>query len=208
MVNMSHGIKIPGPLKSRARSIPVNVETLIRGHKLAAFQDELQKLSEGVSDIEAVEAAKTLTKRRPWKSISQTAALAGSAAPAIDVAGKFTKGFVNTKGSLGARAAGGAKEVATITKGDVAAKALTTGLGGGAISAAREGLTLSNAKKTLQAYVQQDKTAGVPGALMRTSTTTAAKAAPVAALKGTPRVTDAVVKPRRSISDAVKAFMP
>lgn len=149
-----HGLDIDEKrLKSRKGSIPTNVQTLMKEAEMAAFVDEVHKIS---ADEQAVtEAVSKLQKPRPWKVIGQTAGLVGAVAPAIDVAGKFTKGVVDARGGLGARLAGGASEVGKITAGDLLSKSLTSGLGGGAIAAAKEGIELHNARKAIHNYLSE-----------------------------------------------------
>lgn len=154
---MSHGLEERleehDRMKSRKGSIPTNVQTLMKAASMAAFLDEVSKLA--VGDTEVVDAAHKLQRPRPWKTIGQTAAMVGAAAPVIDTAGRFAKGAVNTPGGIAARVAGGAKEIRSLTAGDAVAKSLTAGLGGGVIAAAKEGIELHNARKAVREYLEQ-----------------------------------------------------
>lgn len=156
--------------KSRKGAIPKNVESYLKGASLSAFVDEMRKLSEGETDEAEVEQAITkLTKPKPWKTIGQTALLASVAAPAIEGAGRFTKGFVDTHGGLGARAMGGLGEagkggIRAMTKGDIASRALTAGAGGAVLAAAKEGIELQQARRALHSYLGKDAAAPAGGA--------------------------------------------
>jgi len=150
--------------KSRKGAIPRNVDTYLKEKKLAAFAEEMQKLSTAPEDEEEVQAAiSKLQKPKPWKNIAQTAGMAAVAAPVIEGAGRFTKGFVDARGGLGARLRGGLGHAATgdlaakglrgMTSGDVVSRSLTAGLGGGVLSAAREGVELHQARAALHRYL-------------------------------------------------------
>lgn len=213
-------------VKSRKGSIPSNVQTLMKVARMAAFADEVSKLS--MDDVEVVEAAHKLQRPRPWRNIGQTALVVGAAAPAIDAAGRFTKGFVNSKGGLGARAAGGARELGALTAGDIAAKSVTAGLGGGAIAAAREGIEVHNARKAVRRYLDQAKLSSLfggppsgPGApkvslpaaptlgLTRGSSNKSQRVGntPIAAKSGvTQAASGDAMNPRRNIGDAMRAY--
>lgn len=227
MTTNTHGLDVrKGGIKSRKGSIPANIDTLSESAKMAGFVAEMRKLAE-IDELEVVEAASKLQKKRPWRTIGQTALMAGAAAPVIDAGGKFTKGFVDTHGGLGARVVGGMESVGRLTGGDIAARALTTGVGGGVIAAAKEGLDLHNARKTVHRYLDQhaDKIANAPGVTApATGTGLGATAAtpkvrsssmkgqrvgvtPIAAKSGvTNSASGIAVNPRRSISDAMTAF--
>lgn len=164
--------------KSRKGSIPRNVETFLKKAELQGFAEEMQKLSDtdSESDEEVSQAISKLQRPKPWKTIAQTAALAATAAPVIDAAGRFTKGFVDTHGGLGARARGGLGRVATetrggagllgMTMGDIASKGVTSGAGGAVLAAAKEGIELRRARNTLHARLAlaDDKIAAAVGA--------------------------------------------
>lgn len=155
--------------KSRKGSIPKNVESYLKAASMAAFVEEMQKLSEGEPEPAEVEQAITkLTKPKPWKTIGQTALLASVAAPVIEGAGRFTKGFVDTPGGLGARAAGGLGEAGkgglrAMTKGDIASRALTSGAGGAVLAAAKEGIELQQARRALHNYISSKQAAALAG---------------------------------------------
>lgn len=229
---MAHGLEEQlaeqDRLKSRRGSIPSNVQTLMKAASMAAFADEVAKLS-SVDEVEVVEAAHKLQKPRPWKTIGQTAALVGAAAPAIDVAGKFTKGFIDTQGSLAARAAGGAKTVGAMTAGDLAAKSLTSGLGGGVIAAAKEGIELHRARKAIHDYLSESKVGSLFGgppsgpaaptvksptinpttSLVRSSSNKGQRVGitPIAAKSGvTQSASGDAMNPRRNLGDAMRAY--
>ncbi len=211
-------------VKSRKGAIPTNVQTLMKAASMAAFLDEVSKLA--VDEVEVVDAAHKLQKPRPWKTIGQTAAMVGAAAPAIDVAGKFTKGFLDTpSGGLGAHIAGGAKTVGAMTLGDLAAKSLTAGLGGGVIAAAKEGIELHNARKALHSYLMQEKASGLLGGapsgpkistpaaptlgVLRGSSNKAQRVGntPIAAKSGvTQAASGDAMNPRRNLGDAMRAY--
>ncbi len=225
---MAHGLEDAlaenDKMKSRKGAIPANVQTLMKAASMAAFTDELAKLS--VDEHEVVQAAEKLQKPRPWRTIGQTGAVVAGAAPLIDVAGKFTKGFVNTKGGLGLRAAGGAKEIGTLTGGDVASKMLTSGLGGAAIAAAKEGIELRNARRAIHNYIMsQDKLSGLMGGppsgpkvstpaaptlgVLRGSSNKGQRVGntPIAAKSGTTNSASGdAMNPRRNLGDAMRAF--
>lgn len=155
--------------KSRKGSIPKNVESYLKSASMLAFADEVQKISEGESDPEEVQQAITkLTKPKPWKTIGQTALLASVAAPVIEGAGRFTKGFVDTPGGLGARTRGGLGEAGkggllAMTKGDIASRALTSGAGGAVLAAAKEGIELQQARRKLHDYLAKEAGSGLAG---------------------------------------------
>lgn len=161
--------------KSRKGSIPKNVASYLKSASLAAFADEMRKLSDAEPDEAVEQAVSKLTKPRAWKTIGQTALMAGAAAPVIEGAGRFTKGFVDTSGGLAARARGGMGQAAkgvlsgsgvkAMTKGDVVSRALTAGAGGGVLAAAKEGLELHNARKSLHNYIATNKEAAIGVAL-------------------------------------------
>lgn len=222
-----HGLDIDDKrLKSRKGSIPTNVQTLMKEAQMAAFVDEVQKLS--VDEHEVEQAAAKLQKPKPWKIIGQTAGLASVAAPAIDTAGRFTKGFVNAKGGLSSRLAGGTKELAQQTGGDLAAKALTSGLGGGVLAAAKEGIELHHARKAIHSYLAENKLSSlfggppsgpgtpkvtVPSAptlgVLRGSSNKSQRVGntPIAAKSGVTRSASSdPMNPRRSLSDAMQAY--
>jgi hypothetical protein len=226
MTTPDHGLTLPrGQTKSRKGSIPSNINTLTEGRKMASFADELRKMAE-IGDLEVQEAVTKLRKQRPWTTIGQTAAMAGLAAPVIDAGGKFTKGFVDTRGGLGARIAGGAGAVGALTAGDVASKAVTTGLGGGVIAAAKEGLDMHRARKTVRGYLDQNlgKYASLLGGVTAPATGTGLAApsgkvrsssnkgqhvgvTPIAAKSGvTNSASGVAMNPRRNIGDAMTAF--
>jgi hypothetical protein len=221
----NHGLDVPrGASKSRKGSIPTNIDTLSESAKMSAFADELRKMAD-ISDIDVQEAATKLQRPRPWRTIGQTATMAGAAAPVIDAGGKFTRGFVDAHGGLRARLAGGASAVGALTSGEVAAKALTTGLGGGVIAAAKEGIDLHRARKTVQGYLDQhaDKLANMPGVTapatgtglaapspkVRSSTNKGQRVGvtPIAAKSGvTNSASGIAMNPRRSVGDAMTTF--
>lgn len=174
---MAHGLEAElesaRNTKSRHGSIPANVQTLMKTAQMVAFADEISKLS--VDEAVVTDAAQKLQRPRPWRTIGQTALMVGAAAPAIEATGKFTKGFTDTHGSLGARFAGGVGQAARgahpgqgvrgMTAGDVAARSLTAGLGGGVIAAAKEGIEVHNARKAIREYLGQAKESGLLGGL-------------------------------------------
>lgn len=211
-------------MKARKGAIPTNVRTLMKAASMTAFTDELAKLA--VDDHEVVQAVEKLQKPRPWKTIGQTAGLVATVGPAIDGLGKFTKGFVNTRGGLGARAVGGVKEVKTLTPGDIASKAVTAGLGGGAIAAAKEGIELHRARRSLRNYIMsQDKLSALLGGapsgpkistpaaptlgVLRGSSNKGQRVGntPIAAKSGTTNSASGdAMNPRRNLGDAMRAF--
>lgn len=179
---MTHGLdlsKDDNLKKSRKGATPKNVDTYLKGAMLESFMDEMQKLSEpGVAEVEA--AINKLQRPKPWKTIGQTAALASVAAPVIEGAGRFTKGFVDAHGGVGARVAGGLGSagkggIRAMTRGDVAQKMVGAGLGGGVLAAAKEGIELHGARNALKQYLSKEAAAGLgdPG-----GTTTGAPAGP------------------------------
>jgi len=180
---MTHGLdlsKDDNLKKSRKGATPKNVDTYLKGAMLESFADEMQKLSEpGVAEVEA--AISKLQRPKPWKTIGQTAALASVAAPVIEGAGRFTKGFVDTHGSMRARVAGGLGEAGgklglrSMTRGDVAQRMVGAGLGGGVLASAKEGIELHGARNALKQYLSKEAAAGLgdPG-----GTTTGAPAGP------------------------------
>lgn len=212
-------------MKTRTGAIPANVRTLMKAASMTAFTDELAKLS-AVEDRDVMAAAEKLQKPRPWKVIGQTAGLVAGAAPVIDVAGRFTKGFINSKGPVAARVAGGAKEIKELTAGDIASKMLTSGLGGGAIAAAKEGIELHNARQALRSYVQDKLSAllGPPSGPKTPSVSTPAAPTlgvlrgssnksqrvgntPIAAKSGTTNSASGdAMNPRRNLGDAMRAY--
>lgn len=158
--------------KSRKGATPKNVDTYLKGAMLTAFTDEMQKLSEpGVAEVEA--AISKLQKPKPWKTIGQTAALASVAAPVIEGAGRFTKGFVDAHGSVRTRVAGGLGVAAengvikgglkSMTRGDVAQRMVGAGLGGGVLAAAKEGIELHGARNALKSYLAKEAASSDPG---------------------------------------------
>jgi hypothetical protein len=222
-----HGLDIDDKrLKSRKGSIPANVQTLMKEAEMAAFVDEVRKLS--VDEHEVEQAAAKLQKPKPWKVIGQTAGLASVAAPVIDTAGKFTKGVVNTKGGIAPRIAGGIKEVGQHTVGDLAAKAVTSGLGGGVLAAAKEGIELHHARKAIHSYLAENKLSSlfggppsgpgtpkvtVPSAptlgVLRGSSNKSQRVGntPIAAKSGVTRSSSGdPMNPRRNLSDAMQAY--
>lgn len=153
--------------KSRKGAIPKNVDSFLKAASARAFADEMRKLADGEDPTEVEAAISKLQKPKPWKTIGQTALMASVAAPLIEAGGKFTKGFVDAHGGLGARFTGGLGEagkggIKAMTKGDIASRALTSGLGGGVLAAAKEGIEISKARRTLQEYLQQQKDAAAP----------------------------------------------
>jgi len=228
-----HGLTLPrAASKSRKGSIPRNINTLAESAKLSAFSDELRKLASvgqepgpPVDDLAVQEAAAKLRKPKPWRTIGQTATMASLAAPAIATGGRFVEGFVDTPGDVRARALGGARNAATQTAGQLASRAVTTGLGGGVIAAAKEGLDLHNARKTVHGYLSQnaDKLANIAGVTApATATGLAAPSGqlrssankgqrvgttPIAAKSGVTNSSSGIaVNPRRNIGDAITAF--
>lgn len=236
---MTHGLEdaleSARNIKSRHGSIPANVSTLMKTAQMAAFADEIVKLS--VDEASVVDAAQKLQKPRPWRTIGQTAAMVGAAAPAIEAAGKFTKGFTDTHGGLGARFAGGLGQAAHgihpgsgvrgMTAGDIAAKSLTAGLGGGVIAAAKEGIELHNARKAIRDYLDQTKMANVLGiggapagpkistpaaptlGVLRGSSNKSQRVGntPIAAKSGvTSSASGDAMNPRRNLGDAMRAY--
>lgn len=209
-------------LKSRRGSIPANVSTLMKTAVMASFTDELAKLS--ADEVAVADAVNKLQRPRPWKTVGQTAALVGTVAPAIDLAGRFTKGFVDTKGGIGARAAGGLANARTATLGDLASKALTSGLGGGAIAVAKEGIEVHNARKAVHDYLQKTSMFGAPPAstgpkvstpsaptlgVLRGSSNKSQRVGntPIAAKSGvTSSASGDAMNPRRNLGDAMKAY--
>lgn len=226
---MTHGLEneleSARNIKSRHGSIPSNVETLMKTASMVAFADEIAKLS--VDEAVVADAAQKLQKPRPWRTIGQTAAMVGAAAPAIEAAGKFTKGVVDTKGGLGARVAGGVGAIGKMTAGDVAAKSLTAGLGGGVIAAAKEGIEVHNARKAIRDYLSQAKVSGLLGAasgpagpkistpaaptlgVLRGSSNKSQRVGntPIAAKSGvTGSASGDAMNPRRNLGDAMRAY--
>jgi hypothetical protein len=226
MSTAEHGLTFPrNTSKSRKGAIPANIKTLTESAKLAAFMDELQKLANVIDDIAVQDAVAKLQKPRPWRTIGQTATMAGLASPVISAGGKFVEGFVDTPGGIRTKALGGAGRVGTTTAGEMAAKSLTTGLGGGVIAAAKEGLDLHNARKTVRNYLGQhsDKLANMSGVTApATATGLAAPSTrvrsssnkgqrvgitPIAAKSGVTNSSSGIaVNPRRSVGDAMTAF--
>lgn len=211
-------------MKSRHGSIPANVQTLMKTATFAAFADEIAKLS--VDEAAVIDAAQKLQKPRPWRTIGQTALAVGTAAPVIEAAGKFTKGVIDTHGGPGARLGGGLASVGKITAGDVAAKSLTAGLGGGMIAAAKEGIEVRNARRAIRDYVNQSKLSGLLGGgapagpkistpaapslgVLRGSSNKSQRVGntPIAAKSGvTGSASGDSMNPRRNLGDAMRAY--
>lgn len=204
--------------------MPVNVDTISEAAKMSGFSQELRKIA-SVGDFDVTEAASKLQKRRPWDTIGQTAVMGGVAAPAISMGGKFVEGFVDTPGRLGARLSGGAKHVGATSAGEMAARSVTAGLGGGVIAAAKEGIDTHNARKTVRNYLDQhaDKLANMlgisapatgtglpaPTAKVRSSSNKGQRVGvtPIAAKSGvTNSASGVAMNPRRSVGDAMTAF--
>ncbi len=172
-MDSTHGLdlsKDDNHKKSRKGMIPKNIESYLKVASMNAFADEMHKLSEDVSEEKVQQAVTKLTKPKAWKTIGETAALAGVAAPVIEGAGRFTKGFVDAPGGLAARARGGLGEAGksglrAMTKGDVASRSLTSGMGGGVLAAAKEGIELHQARKALHDYIASNKEAAIGVAL-------------------------------------------
>lgn len=150
-------------VKSRKGSIPKNLHKHLHKVSMHSMMAEVSKLSEELPTSDSMtpnDVAEAMDKlRRPTagKRIIRTATLAGVAAPMIEGAGRFAKGFVNAKGGLKSRAVGGMSSMKEMTKGDIASRALTAGLGGAALQSAGEGLELHRARKTMQEWLTRKK---------------------------------------------------
>lgn len=134
MADDTHGLDLAAAenaRKSRKGSIPRNVDTFLKSSTLSAFVDELQKLADDQPP----------TKIK-LKHLGQSAALGGVSTPAVETAARFVKGFADTNGGIKTRLGGGARELATTTRGDVAKKTFLGALGATGIAQAHD--TLKN----------------------------------------------------------------
>lgn len=200
MADPVHGLNLSGDdnsKKSRKGSIPRNVETYLKTAAMNAFADEVSKLAEG-------------QERHPARDMAQMALLGATAAPVIDVSGKFVKGFVDTPGGLRARAAGGLASAAETTAGDIASKAFTAGVGGTALGYARN--RLQQYQRGLEDKVAAALAGGTPsGPRIAVAAGPASSAkgmrvgnTPIAAKSGVTRPAAAKpVNPRMPLSDAM-----
>lgn len=124
----------------------------------AAFADELQKIA--VSEEEAVDAAKLISQdpRSRARKYLDAGVVGGVLNPAVGASGHFVKGFVDTKGGLRQRLAGGAKEFGTkATLGEAARGAHTGFFGGMAVQAGREGIQARRAKDTVDQFLREHR---------------------------------------------------
>jgi hydrogenase maturation factor len=127
-------------------------QTILDRTKRAAFFDEIVKWA--VSDEEALDAAKLLTKPRGFRQHAEVGAITGTLAPAFQAAGRVTKAVVDAKqGRLGAAR----KALVDTTRGGLAQAVVGGGLTGSGLSFAREGLQVRAAKDTYRKFMEQRK---------------------------------------------------
>lgn len=156
MFNQPAKTVLRGIAKTRKGSLPIGVHRLAERAKMSAFADELLKLAaQEVDPHEAIDAAKTLTygSKGRGRRVAEAGVLSGMAAPAIQIAGHAARGYMDA--SKGGRLAGAMGAVKGLTKGDHAKAIIGGGLGAATIAASREGLQHHKARKTFQAFMQQ-----------------------------------------------------
>lgn len=138
MADPTHGLELEGDdnrKKSRKGAIPRNVATYLKSATLEGFADEMAKLSKD----EKPTSLKV-------KHLGQSALLGGVAAPLLSATGDVTKGLVNHG------LPGGAKALKGISRGDIAAAAVTGALGATALSAAKQRLAKHQDVKIADAF--------------------------------------------------------
>ncbi len=124
----------------------------------SAFAAELQKIA--VSEEEAVDAAKLISQdpRSRARKYLDAGVVGGVLNPAVGASGHFVKGFVDTRGGVGRRFAGGVREMGSkTTKGEVARSAHTGLFGGMAVQAGREGLQAQRARATVDQFLREHR---------------------------------------------------
>jgi hypothetical protein len=139
-----------GIAKARKGSPAISLQTLIDRAKRASLFETIKVAS--VSDDEALDAAKRLSKPPSARQHVEAGAVTGALAPAIQAVGRGAKALVDAKHG---RVGEARKAFMDTTKGGLVQAALGGGLTGAGISLSREGLRTQQARKTYQKYLQQ-----------------------------------------------------
>jgi hypothetical protein len=131
--------------------MPVGIKKLIERSYQSGFADRIKK---AVSDDEALEAARLLSKKGRVRRYVEGGAIGGATYPLVSAAGEAAKGFVAHSGQGRVRAAAHAAKA--VLKSPEVAKSVTRGvLGGGVIQGVREGVELGRAKNTVDGFLKE-----------------------------------------------------
>jgi hypothetical protein len=144
-----------GLSKTRSGSPSISIQSLADAMANKGFGDRIKK---AVSDDEALDAAKMLSQKGRVRRYAEHGAIGGLAYPIIGAAGDAAGRVAEHAGSGKLRAAGTAARAAL--RAPELVKNVTRGvLSGGVVQAAREGVEVGKAKKTVRSFIEERKTA-------------------------------------------------
>ena len=120
------------------------------GPAWSAFFEELKLAAEEISDDEALDAAKRLSKKKTLGRYAKTTGVMTVAYPLVAAAGEGVKGLIQ-----GGRAGAMQGVTKQLTGGDLGKNVTRGALSGSAIQAVREMIDRGEDQKTVKRYVQE-----------------------------------------------------
>ena len=152
---------MPGMLGARLRSPKISMQTIAdRAHRhikkaeldpvWGAFFDEIKVAAEEVSDEEAMDAAKRLSRNKTIGRYAKTTGLMAAAYPLVAGAGEAAKGYIE-HGLPGATAG----FMKSVTGGELGKNVTKGALSGSMLQAAREMIDRGEDKRIVKKYISE-----------------------------------------------------